>query len=238
MAQMENVTIRVAEFINQLTYNQISNEALKKIKSCLLDSLGCALFGSGTEWGKIVNEFVCSQEGVQEATLWITNFLGPASNVALGNGTMIHSFDFDDLHHMSKIHPGSVVIPAAIAIGEKEHIDGKTLLTAIVAGYETMIHVSKGVNPGASRLMGWHLTGTCGTFAATAAVGSIWRFDAKTMASALGMAGTQSAGLWAFTADCQRSFKIEPFSVVKTEPLSPQIWSISTPSFPTFPRSR
>jgi 2-methylcitrate dehydratase PrpD len=206
---MENVTMKLAEFISQLTFDQISLKALEKIKSCLLDSFGCAFAGSATEWGKIVNEFVQSQGGVQEASLWTTNFAGPAANVVLGNGTMIHSFDFDD-YHMTKIHPGSVVIPSALAVGEKEHIDGKTFMTAIVAGYETMIHISRGLNPGASRLKGWHLTGTCGSFAAAAAVGSIWQFDTRTIASALGMAGTQSAGLWAFTADGSFSKRFHP----------------------------
>lgn len=206
---MGNVTIRLAEFIAQLSYDQISTEALRRVKCCLLDSFGCALLGSDTPWGKIVNEFVKGQKGIKEVTLWTTDFLGPASNVVLANGTMIHSFDFDD-YHMAKIHPGAVVIPAAIAFGEKENIDGKALLTAIVAGYETMIHVSKGLNPGASRLKGWHLTGTCGTFAAAAAAGNILKFDSKIMASALGMAGTQSAGLWAFTADGSYSKRFHP----------------------------
>lgn len=200
---MDDVTVKLAEFNSQLTYEQISVNALKNVKKCLLDSLGCAFFGASTEWGKIVNDFVQSQGGVHEATLWSTDFVGPAANVVLGNGTMIHSFDFDD-YHMTKIHLGAAVIPAALAIGEKEHIDGKRLLTAIVTGYETMIHISRGINPGASRLKGWHLTGTCGTFAAAVAAGNIWQLDSNKMANAIGMAGTQSSGLWAFTAD--RSF--------------------------------
>ncbi|MCK4783179.1 MAG: MmgE/PrpD family protein [Desulfobacteraceae bacterium] len=206
---MEDVTMKLADSISQINYGQISSKAATKAKECLLDSLGCAFFGSTTEWGKIVNEFVQSQEGVREASLWTTNFQGPAANVVLGNGTMIHSFDFDD-YHMTKIHPGAPVIPAAVAIGEKEHIDGRTLIAAIVAGYETMIHISRGINPSASRTKGWHLTGTCGTFAAAAAVGKIWQFDTETMASALGMAGTQSAGLWAFTADGSYSKRFHP----------------------------
>ncbi len=206
---MEAITLKLAEFVSKLNYDQIPEKAIEKVKSCILDTLGCAFLGSTTESGRIVNEFVKSQKGVKEARLWTTRFVGPAANVVLGNGTMIHSFDFDD-YHMTKLHPGTVVIPASLAIGEKEHIDGKKLLTSIVAGYETMIHISRGTNPGASRLKGWHLTGTCGTFAAAAAVGKIWGFDTKTMASALGMAGTQSAGLWAFTADGALSKRFHP----------------------------
>ncbi|MFH1480591.1 MAG: MmgE/PrpD family protein, partial [Pseudomonadota bacterium] len=206
---MENVTLKLAEFLGQLTYDQIPEGVLSKAKSCVLDALGCAFLGSTAEPGKMVNEYVQSQKGVREASLWSTDFLGPAANVVLGNGTMIHSFDFDD-YHMTKIHPGAVVIPAAMAVGEKEHIDGRSLLAAVVAGYETMIHISRGANPGASRLKGWHLTGTCGTFAAAAAVGHIWGLNKEGMASALGLAGTQSAGLWAFTADGSYSKRFHP----------------------------
>ena len=205
----EPVTIKLAEFVSQLSYEQISDKAIESIKMCLLDTIGCALWGSTTDWGRIVNDFVKSQQGVREATLWATDFVGPAVNVVLGNGTMSHSFDFDD-YHMTKLHPGAVVVPAALAIGEKERIDGKRLMVAMIAGYETMIHISDGLNPGASRVKGWHLTGTCGTFAAAAAVGNIWRLDTTTMASALGMAGTQSSGLWAFTADGSFSKRFHP----------------------------
>ena len=94
----EAVTIKLADFITELTYEKIPEKAVQNMKWCLLDSLGCALWGSSTEWGKIVNDVVMSQSGVQESTLWATDFIGPASNVVLGNGTMIHSFDFDDYH--------------------------------------------------------------------------------------------------------------------------------------------
>jgi 2-methylcitrate dehydratase PrpD len=113
---------------------------------------------------------------------------------------MIHSFDYDD-YHQAKIHPGAVVIPAAISIGERMGASGKAVLTAMVAGYETMIRVSFATGPNASRLKGWHLTGTTGTFGAAAAAGNLLRLNQGETASALGMAGTQSAGLWAFTAD-------------------------------------
>lgn len=206
---MRDVTLKLAEFASQLRYEQIPGNALARAKNCVLDALGCALFGSATPWCSIINRFVQSQKGIEEARLWTTGFMGPVANAVLGNGTMIHSLDFDD-YHVTKIHPGSVVIPAAMAIGERDRISGKKLLTAIIVGYETMIHISRGLNPGVSRLQGWHLTGTCGTFAAAAAVGNIWQFDTTTMANALGMAGTQSAGLWAFTADGSFSKRFHP----------------------------
>jgi 2-methylcitrate dehydratase PrpD len=113
---------------------------------------------------------------------------------------MIHSFDYDDYHH-AKVHPGAVVIPAAVTIGERMGASGKATITAMVAGYETMVRVSLATGPNSSRSKGWHLTGTTGTFGAAAAAGSLLGLNQDEMASALGMAGTQSAGLWAFTVD-------------------------------------
>ncbi len=206
---MKSITRDLSEFICSLMYQNITERAVERVKASILDSLGCALSGSGFAWAIIVNGFIQSQQGVEEATLWGTRFIGPAANVVLGNGTMIHSFDFDD-YHMTKIHPGAVVIPAAMACGEKEHIDGKRLLSAVVAGFETMTHISRGLNPAASRQRGWHLTGTCGTFAAAAAAGKIWELDPDRLVAALGMAGTQSSGLWAFTADGSDSKRFHP----------------------------
>lgn len=207
---MESITQKLSEFICRLSFDQLPLKTIEKIKNSLLDALGCALSGSTMTWARTVNDFVRSQEGVRESSLWATDFSGPASNVVLGNGTMIHSFDFDDYYNKAKIHPSAPVVPTALAIGEKEHINGEKLLTAIVVGIETMTHIGKGINPSASRVRGWHLTGTCGTFAAAAAAGSIWGFDTKAMVSALGLAGTQSAGLWAFTADGSESKRFHP----------------------------
>jgi 2-methylcitrate dehydratase PrpD len=93
------------------------------------------------------------------------------------------------------------VIPAALTVGESLAASGREVLTAMAAGYETMIRVSLATGPNASRLRGWHLTGTTGTFGAAAAAGRLLGLSADEMASALGLAGTQSAGLWAFLAD-------------------------------------
>lgn len=202
-------TLVLAEFIAGLNFEDIPLRCLEQIKAAFLDSLGCGLFGSTLEWSKKVNSLVVQMGGKEEATLWANDFQGPAANVALGLGTMIHSFDFDDYHN-AKLHPGAAVLPAALAMAEKEGSSGKDLLTAMVAGYETMIRVSLATGPASSRQRGWHLTGTCGTFGAAAAAGKILHLDPEGMASALGLAGTQSAGLWAFTADGSESKRFHP----------------------------
>ena len=197
---MEPVTLSLAKFASNLKYGDLDTRIVQNFKNYLLDGIGCGIYGSSLTWSQIVSGFIKEQGGPKESTLWLQGFRGPSANVALGLGVMIHSFDFDDYHN-AKVHPGAVVIPAAIVTAERLGANGKSLLTALVAGYETMIRVSLATGPNASRLKGWHLTGTTGTFGAAAAAGNLLRLNQDDMASALGMAGTQSAGLWAFTAD-------------------------------------
>ena len=165
-------TMVLADFLSGFKFEDIPPKTLTQDKAAFLDSLGCGLFGSTLEWSQKVNALVKEMGGKGEATLWANQFRGPAANVALGLGTMIHSFDFDDYHN-AKLHPGAVVVPAALTMAEREGSSGREFLTAIVAGYETMIRISLATGPGPSRQKGWHLTGTCGTFGAAAAAGKI-----------------------------------------------------------------
>ncbi len=202
MAQIASATptLALAEFASKLRLQDLPDQTRERVGAYVLDTLGCAVFGSTQPWSRTVNRWVRRQGGIAESTLWTTDFRGPAASVALGLGTMAHAFDIDDYHN-SKIHPGAVVIPAVIAVAEARDLSGERLMAAVAAGYEVMIRVSLAGGPGATRMRGWHLTGVCGTLGAAAAVANLLGLDTLATASALGMAGTQSSGLWAFTAD-------------------------------------
>jgi 2-methylcitrate dehydratase PrpD len=209
MLPMDSVTRTLAGFVSRLSFEELKPEIVLSLKKYLLDAVGCGLHGASQPWARIVNRWVEEQGGKKESTLWRQGFQGPCAGVALGLGVMIHSFDFDDYHN-AKIHPGAAVIPAAMAVGESIGASGRKVLTAMAAGYETMIRVSLATGPNASRLRGWHLTGTTGTFGAAAAAGRLLGLSADEMSSALGLAGTQSAGLWAFLADGAMSKRFHP----------------------------
>jgi 2-methylcitrate dehydratase PrpD len=206
---MTGATRSLAQFVAGLAFEDLPPALVSTLKAALLDSLGCGLHGLGLPWVRAVNGLVMEQGGEKEATLWGTGFRGPAPQVALGLGVMIHSFDFDDYHN-AKVHAGAAVVPAAMALGEREGIGGRDLLTALAAGYETMIRVSLATGPSASRRRGFHLTGTTGPFGAAAAASRVLGLDAERTASALGLGGTQGAGLWAFTADGAASKRLHP----------------------------
>ena len=197
MATAAGPTKRLAQFISGLEYNQIPLPVIEHLKLCLLDTLGCGLFGTTLPWMKIVTRFAQGLGGPPEGSVWGQGFKLPSPNAALVNGTAVHAFELDDLHKTSILHPGAVAATAALAMAERVGgCDGRAVLTALVAGYEAGIRV--GISAGDVHLRkGFHPTGNHGTFASAAAAGRILNLDPDTMTHALGIAGTQSAGLMA-----------------------------------------
>jgi 2-methylcitrate dehydratase PrpD len=204
------LTENLAAFISEVPRRGVPANVRTVLQAAVIDAIGCGLFGLTTDAVRIVHTFAREQAGPAESTLWASGGARiSAGNAALLGGTAIHGFDFDD-HHRAKLHLSAAILPAALALAERENANGATLLAALAAGYEAMARISLAANPNAARMRGWHLTGTCGTFGAAAAASVILGFDVSTTASALGLAGTQSAGLWAFNADGAMSKRLHP----------------------------
>jgi 2-methylcitrate dehydratase PrpD len=207
---MTTSTRALATFAATLQYEQLPAQVVAIAKQCLLDTLGCGIYGTQTPWAKTLNTFILEQGGKPEATLWLQAFRGPVASIALGLGVTMHSFELDDYHSGAKLHPGAAVLPAAFAMAERQGGSGRDLLTALVAGYELMIRTSLAAGTLSMRQRGWHITGLCGPFGAAAAVGHLLGLGPEEMANALGLAGTQAAGLMAFTCDGANSKRLHP----------------------------
>lgn len=197
-AATDNSPTRIlAEYVAALSYRQLPEQVVSHLKLCLLDTLGCALFGSTLPWGKIITEFAKDLGAGTGALIWGDGSEVPSTSAPLANGTLVHSFEMDDLHRVGVIHPGAEAAPAADALVRRAGaVSGKEFLTALVAGYEVGCRIA--MTGGASQLRrGFHPTGTSGTFAAGAAAAKIMRLDSHRTLHALGIAGTQAAGLMA-----------------------------------------
>ncbi len=120
-----------------------------------------------------------------------------ASLAALVNGTSAHAFQLDEIHIESTLHPGSLALPAAFALAESDRtVSGRDLIAAMVAGYEVGIRVGLAAKGGMFKT-GFHNQGTTGVFIAAAAAAHALRLDAHQTQHALGIAGSQAAGLMA-----------------------------------------
>jgi len=115
---------------------------------------------------------------------------------ALANGASSHVVEMDDLHRESILHPAAAIIPAVLALAEREKASGADLLLAIAVGYEAAIRVAVAAGPSHYRF--WHTTGTCGTFGAAAGAARLLGLNEEQTISAYGSAGTQASGLWEF----------------------------------------
>lgn len=204
-------TLELAHWIANLEYRDLPERTRRIVRISLLDTIGAALYSAHTPWAKAVLSWAKrAAPAAGEARVWGDAHVSlRAADAALVNGTAAHSFELDDYHN-AKIHAGAPVIPAAIAVAEKLGLGGEDLITSIAAGYEVMIRSSLAMNPSAARMRGWHLTGVCGPFGAAAACAVLMKLGVDQTAWALGLAGTQSSGLWAFNADAAMSKRLHP----------------------------
>jgi 2-methylcitrate dehydratase PrpD len=188
-------TRALANWVSSLTLADIPPDEQAHAKLCLLDGLGCGLYGAGLEWGRIGAGVAAALAPGGNATLWGHSKRAGAAAAALANGIALHGFELDDVHVRSMIHPGAVVLPAVLALAETECLSGAALLTAIVVGYEAGIRtgICAGIPHGAR---GYHATGTVGCVAAAAAAANLLGLDADRAANALGIGATQAAGLY------------------------------------------
>jgi len=187
----------IAEFVSTLRYEAIPDDVKSRIKLLMLDSLGCALYGADLQWCRILQESLGAVDATRACSVWGTTRKLSAPHAALTNGTAVQGFELDDVHRAGVLHVGAVVLPALIAITElKPGMSGREFLTAAVAGYEVGPRVGLCMGP-EHIASGWHSGATLGVFSAAAGAARGLKLDTEKTVHALGIAGTQAAGLMA-----------------------------------------
>lgn len=171
---------------------------LTTARGYVLDWLGSALAGAATDPGARLLDYARAQP-VGSACLVGIGLARSPEVAAFVNGGLSHIVEMDDLDRGSVLHPGAVVIPAALAVAERERATGKAFLSAVVAGYEVAIGMGEAV--GRRHYFYFYNTATCGVFGAAAAVGWLLGLTEEQLVWAFGNAGTQAAGLWEFNTD-------------------------------------
>ena len=190
-------TSAIAQFIAQLRYEDIPAEVIARIKLLMLDAFGCALYGAELAWSRILRATLGKLDTTKACRVWGTPERLSAPHAALANGTLIQSFELDDVHRQGVLHVGAVTLPPLVAVTElRPGMSGRDFLRAAVAGYEIGPRVGKCMGP-EHIAQGWHSGATVGVFSAAAAAAAALRLSSEQTVHALGIAGTQAAGLMA-----------------------------------------
>ena len=189
------VTAELSEFSAGLTVDKIPAEVLSRARLLVLDLVGNIIRGHETESTPALLSAIAALDLARgrSGVFGTPNTYTPAG-AALLQGVLAHSLDFDDTHAAGTLHPGAPVIPAALAAAQMTNASGATTLAAIVAGYEVVCRVALALPAGEHYKQGFHPTATCGAFGAAAAAARVFGLDAAGVASALGVALSQTAG--------------------------------------------
>lgn len=197
----------LVEWLYGLRLEGVPDNVRARAKHLILDGIACALVGARLPWSDTAVETITRFEGSGNKTIigWGRTASGPVA--CLLNGTFIQGFELDDFHPLGPLHSASVVIPALLACSEElGHVSGPKFLTAAIAGFEVGPRVGMALHGAQMLSRGWHSGSVFGTHAAAAAAGVLLNLDTARFEDALGLAGTQSAGLMAaqFEAMCKR----------------------------------
>lgn len=202
-------TKQLAAWVSALRYNDLPQPVVEKTKDFFLDWYACAVGGRQHPAVVAISSFARDMgppgSGKSEVLHNPTHKTSSAF-AALVNGAASHVIELDDLHNSSVVHPATVVFPAALAVAQEIGADGKSFITACVAGYEASCRVGEFLGP--SHYKKFHMTGTAGVFGAAAAAAQLLKLDDKQTLSAFGTAGTQAAGLWQFLIDATHAKQV------------------------------
>jgi 2-methylcitrate dehydratase PrpD len=189
-------TQALAQFAASLRYEDIPPRVREHCKTLLLDTLACAVAGRLGEETAQVAALASALAQSGEASVIGGEHLSLVGATLL-NAYLVTAVTMCDVHRETMTHITPEVMPPALAIAERDGLGGRALLTAIAAGAEVTTRVGLGTDYPKFRARGWHGPGIFGPFGAAAAVGSLLKFDADTMARAFGLAGSQAAGTFA-----------------------------------------
>lgn len=171
----------------------IDDATLERAQQHLLDWLGCAVYGTRSEVAAKLRDYLTQWGGAGE--YW--NLAGADSNwqdALQYHGTLGSIAEMDDLHRTSTLHPGPVIVPAALVVAEMVGARPQALLEAIVVGYEVMIRIGRAL--GRDHYALYHNTSTCGSFGAAAAAAKLLNLDPEQTVWALANAGSRTGGFW------------------------------------------
>ena len=197
LAPENSASRKLADFAVGVSYDQLPQPVIDRLKSCILDALGCCIFGVTLPWTRMLIDFVDEEGGNPQSRIIGCGRRTSVSQAVLIGATAGHGFEMDDIHATAHLHAGSLAIPTALALADAQPpIDGRKFIAAIAAGYEVGLRVALAAT-GKLFMRGHHFQGVCGPFVAAATAANLLRLKPDAALHALGIAGSFGAGLMA-----------------------------------------
>jgi 2-methylcitrate dehydratase PrpD len=192
-----STTAAVVGFVSELRYATIPDEARHYARRHLLDTVGVMIAGAAGDVASRAEAVLATVRPAGRIPVPGRARRADLIDAAFLGGTAAHGIELDDGFRQGSVHPGCVVIPAALALGCARHSDGQALMEAIVAGYETVITIGRACHPDL-RQRGFHPTAAVGVFGSAAAAGKLGALSPDRLANAFGLAASSAGGLFAF----------------------------------------
>ena len=207
-----DITGRLARHMAQARQQSLAPAVARETEHRVLDTLAAMVSGAHLKPGEMAIQYARSQGGVAESTVVTSDIRTSAVNAALANGMLAHADETDDFEPVTKAHPGSAVVPAALAMAEREGRSGRELLAAVALGYDVCCRFLLALGPDLVRGSHRSAEGTSSTMGAVAAAASLARLDEKGMRHALSYAAQQVSGIWSWVRDAEHVEKAFDFS--------------------------
>ncbi|MBC7782120.1 MAG: MmgE/PrpD family protein [Proteobacteria bacterium] len=201
----------LASYIAATPRRALPSEVVERAKLHLLDTLAAMVSGAPLLPGRRAIDYVTALGGNPEATIVTTGVRTNVVNAALANGMLAHADETDDAYYLALVHPGCSVVPAALAMAERERSTGRELLRAIVLGYDLCTRISKALGIEHFRSAGHSTHSFGGTFGAAAAAGALVRIDQRQARHMLSYAAQQASGLSCWARDVEHVEKAFDF---------------------------
>lgn len=184
----QSYTRQLAEFVANVRYDDLPQDAICAAKKCILDAIGVALLGSSTNWGREIRDFIVGVAGKPQASLIGCGDRVSCLDAAYVNGIFAKINDFDDGHRLlAMYHLGPTVVPASLAVGEWHANSGRELITAVVVGYEVGIRLGAAMDV-SRKISRPNPNASCGVMAVVASVSKLLGLDVERILAAWNIA--------------------------------------------------
>ena len=196
-----DITGHLARYMEEARNCSRPPEVSNAAKLRILDTLGAIISGARLKPGQRAIQYVRSQGGVPEASILATDIKTSSVNAALANGMFGHADETDDLEQVTAAHPGCAVVPAALAMMEREGSSGEEVIRAVTLGYDLCCRFLYSLGPDLVRAGHRSPQGISATIGSAATAASLAKLDQEGMRYVLSYAAQQVSGIWSWRRD-------------------------------------